>query len=65
MVIFNNDVSTVQVAIPLGYGVIDAIGLLFSCTPLPLGFCEGGDRNAMENSIPSCSCESCALHISS
>ena len=40
MVIFNNDVSTLQVVIPLGDGVIDAIGLLFSCTPFSLGFCE-------------------------
>ena len=41
MVISNNDVSPLQVVIPLGYGVIDAIGLMFSSTPLPLGFCEG------------------------
>ena len=41
MVISNNDVSTLQVVILLGYGVIDTIGLLFSSTPLPLGFCEG------------------------
>ena len=41
MVISNNDFSTLQVVIPLGYGVIDAMGPLFSSTPLPLGFCEG------------------------
>ena len=41
MVISNNDVSTLQVVIPLGYGTIDAIGLLFSSTLLILGFCEG------------------------
>ena len=40
MVISNNDVSTLQVVILLGYGVIDPIGLLFSSTPLPLGFFE-------------------------
>ena len=38
---FNNDVSALQVVILLGYGVLDAIGLLFSCTPLRLAFCEG------------------------
>ena len=41
MVISNNDVSALQVVIPLGYGIIDAIGLLFSSSPLLLGFCEG------------------------
>ena len=38
---FNNNISTLQLVIPLGYGIIDAIGLLFNCTPLLLGFCEG------------------------
>ena len=41
MVISNNDVTALQVVIPLGYGVIDAIGLLFGSTPLLLSFCEG------------------------
>ena len=40
MIISNNGVSALQVVIPLGYGVIDASSLLFSTTPLPLGFCE-------------------------
>ena len=40
MVISNNDVSALLVVIPLGYGVIDAIGFLFSSIPLPLGFSE-------------------------
>ena len=41
MVISNNDVSALQVVIPLGYGIIDVIGLLFSSTLLLLGFSEG------------------------
>ena len=40
MVISNNDVSALQVVILLGYGILDAIDLLFGSTPLPLGFCE-------------------------
>ena len=48
MVIFNNDVGTQQVVILLGDGVVDAIGLLFSCTPLPLGFCEGATEMLWE-----------------
>ena len=40
MVISNNDVSALQVVIPLGYGVIDAIGFLFSSIPFLLGFSE-------------------------
>ena len=40
LVISNNDVSTLYVVIPLGYGTIDAIGFLFSSAPLPLGFSE-------------------------
>ena len=48
MVISNNDFSTLQVVIPFGYGIIDAIGLLFSSTPLPFGFCEGVTEMLLE-----------------
>ena len=37
---FNSDVSTLQAVISLSDAIVDAIGLLFSCTPFPLGLCE-------------------------
>ena len=43
MVVSNNDVSNLQVVIPLGYGVIDTIGLLFSGTP-GMMLCIGVDN---------------------
>ena len=40
MVITNKDVSTLYVVVPLGCGVIYAIGFLFSSTQFLLGFYE-------------------------
>ena len=54
MIIFNSDVSTLQVVIPLGDGVVDSIGPLFGCAPFPLSL-NVCDRKAIGNSVPSCS----------
>ena len=40
MIISNNNVSTLQVVVPFGDGIVYVIGLLFSSTPFLLGFCE-------------------------